>query len=140
MMADVAHGFGLKIAKVNSSPFPYADLVTASSSKSMRGPRAGVIYSKKRYGKAVDNSVFPGIMGAPQNSSIGALAMAFKYCMSPEYQEYAERVVDNCRTLSDELKMRGNKISTGGTDTNLMMWDIKDYGVSAKTMMSIGDA
>lgn len=79
MLADVAHGFGLKIAGVNESPFPYADLVTASTSKSMRGPRAGVIYAKKRYAQAVDDSVFPGIMGAPQNNCIGSLAMAFKY-------------------------------------------------------------
>lgn len=77
MMADIAHGFGLKIAKVWGNPFPLADIVTASTSKSMRGPRAGVIYSKKRYAKAVDNSVFPGVMGAPQNNSIGSLAITF---------------------------------------------------------------
>jgi glycine hydroxymethyltransferase len=140
MMADVAHGFGLKIAGVNDHPFLYADIVTASTSKSMRGPRAGVIYCRKQYAKQMDTSVFPGVMGAPQNSVIGALAMAFKICKSQEYKEYAERVIENCQTICYELKKKGNKIVTGGTDTNIMMWDIREFGANAKTMMTIGEA
>lgn len=140
MMADIAHGFGLKIAGVNSHPFLYADIVTASASKSMRGPRAGVIYCKKQFAKQIDSSVFPGVMGAPQNNLIGSLAVAFKICSSPEYKEYAERVIDNCQTICYELKKKGNKIVTGGTDTNIMMWDVRDYGVNAKTLMTIGEA
>lgn len=106
----------------------------------MRGPRAGIIYSKRRYKNAVDDSVFPGIMGAPQNNNIGALALAFKYCMSPEYREYAARMVDNCRIICDELEKKGNKILTGGTDTNIMVWDIKPNGILGSTMMKLGDA
>ena len=79
-------------------------------------------------------------MGAPQNNCIGALAMTFKYCMSPEYREYCERTVDNCRTIARELSNKGNKIVTGGTDTNIMMWDIKPYGIQASNMMTLGDA
>ena len=140
MMADVAHGFGLKIAGVNNSPFPYADVVTASASKSMRGPRAGIIYSRKKYAKAIDYSVFPGILGAPQNSVIGSLAIAFKYCSTPQYIEYAQRVVENCKVLADELIKLGNNIVTGGTDTNIMMWDIKSHKINAATMLDLGEA
>jgi len=140
MWADVAHGFGLKIAGVNNSPFPYADVVTASASKSMRGPRVGVIYSRKKYEKAINHAVFPGILGAPQNSNIASLAIAFKYCSTQQYTEYAQRVVDNCRAIADELKILGNKIVTGGTDTNIMMWDIKPYNINAATMLDLGEA
>ena len=79
MLADIAHGFGLNIAGAAHSPFPYADVVTASTNKSMRGPRAGIIYSKKKYSRLIDAGVFPGVLGAPQNSLIGSLATAFKY-------------------------------------------------------------
>ena len=140
MWADVAHGFGLKIAGVNNSPFPYADVVTASASKSMRGPRVGVVYSRKKYEKAINHAVFPGILGAPQNGNIGALAIAFKYCSTPQYTEYAQRVVENCKALADELIKLGNNIVTGGTDTNIMMWDIKSHNINAKTMLELGDA
>ena len=140
MWADVAHGFGLKIAGVNNSPFPYADVVTASASKSMRGPRVGLIYCKKRFEKQINHAVFPGIMGAPQNSNIASLAIAFKYCSTPQYVEYANRVVENCQALSDELIKLGNNVVTGGTDTNIMLWDIKNHGINAATMLDLGDA
>lgn len=140
MWADVAHGFGLKIAGVNNSPFPYADIVSASASKSMRGPRVGVIYSKKKYAAGIDHAVFPGILGAPQNSNIASLAIAFKYCSTPQYIEYAERVVANCKALADELMKLGNHIVTDGTDTNIMLWDIKPYNINARTMLDLGDA
>lgn len=140
MMADVAHGFGLKIARVNNCPFPHADVVTASASKTMRGPRCGVIYSKKKFAKAIDFAVFPGILGAPQSSLIGSLAMAFKYCSTPQYIEFAQRCVDNARALCDELITLGNNIVTGGTDTNIMMWDIKSHKINATTLLDLGEA
>ena len=80
LLADIAHGLGLCIARVNKNPFPYADFVTASTSKTMRGPRAGVIYSKQKYAHKVDNGVFPGVLGAPQNSLLPGLGASFKYC------------------------------------------------------------
>jgi glycine hydroxymethyltransferase len=140
LMADIAHGFGLNVAGVANSPFPYADVVTASTNKSMRGPRAGIIYSKKKYEKQIDNGVFPGVMGAPQNNLIGSLATSFKYCKTPQYREYAERSVENCRALADELQLLGNKIVTGGTDTNIMMWDVKSHGINDATMMDLGES
>ena len=79
-------------------------------------------------------------MGAPQNNCIGSLAMAFKYCMSTEYKEYCERNIANCKTLSQELSRKGNKILTGGTDTNIMMWDIKQYGIAGADAMTLADA
>jgi len=140
MLVDIAHEFGLKIAGVNSSPFPYADIVTASASKSMRGPRAGVIYSKKQYSHAIDAAVFPGILGAPQNGVIGSLAIAFKYCATPQYKEYASRVVENAMAFADELIKLGNKVVTGGTDTNIIMWDIKHMGFNAATFLDLAEA
>lgn len=140
LMADIAHGFGLSLAKVCKSPFPYADIVTASASKSMRGPRAGVIYCKKQYSSAIDLAVFPGVLGAPQNNLIGSLATTFKYCMTPQYTEYAQLVVENCRALADELQLLGNKVVTGGTDTNIMLWDIKGHMINAKTLTDLGEA
>lgn len=140
MMADIAHGFGLVIAGVNKSPFKYADIVTASTSKTMRGPRAGVIYTKSNISKTVNPAVYPGVLGAPQNSVIASLAMTFKYCSTPQYYEYADRVIQNCKALSDELKLLGNKIVTGGTDTNILLWDIKNYGYSADTLLDLGEA
>jgi glycine hydroxymethyltransferase len=140
MMADVAHTFGLKIAKVNSSPFDYADFVTASTSKTMRGPRSGIIYCKQEYKRMVDYSVFPGVLGAPQNNIIASLAMAFKHAMSPEYKAYAERCIENSRTICDEFIKTGNKVVTGGTDCNIMMWDIKDHGLNARSLLTIGEA
>lgn len=140
MLADIAHGFGLSISGAVASPFPYADVVTASASKSMRGPRAGLIYSKKALSKQIDSAVFPGTLGAPQNNIIGSLATAFKYCESPQFKEYAFRCVDNARSIASELQRLGNKIVTDGTDTNILMWDIKSHKINAKTLTNLGDA
>lgn len=139
LMADIAHGIGLVISGVNNDPFPYADFVTASSSKTMRGPRGGLIYSKKEFADAIDKAVFPGILGAPQNSLIPGLAVAFKYCQTPHYRYYAEKCVANAKALCEALDFYGYRVVTGGTDTNIMLYDTTHTGVNARTMLDIAE-
>ena len=139
LLCDIAHGIGLKIAGVNNNPFPHAHFVTASTSKTLRGPRAGIIYTcVEEYFSKIDTAVFPGILGAPQNSLLPGLAVAFKYCMTSEYRNYAEQCIENAKALCESLKSYGHKIITGGTDTNIMMCDIRKEGITAQDMLEVG--
>lgn len=95
LLCDIAHGIGLVAAGVNNDPFPFADFVTASTSKTLRGPRAGLIYSKNDFKAKVDQSVFPGVLGAPQPSLFPGLAVSLKYCKTPEYRVFAEKCIEN---------------------------------------------
>ncbi len=98
-----------------------------------------MIYSKKEHSEKVDSAVFPGVLGAPQNSLLPGLAATFKYCQTREYRHYAERCVENAKALCDGLDYFGHRIVLGGTDTNIMVTDIKDSGVTAQTMLEIGN-
>ena len=118
-------------AGVNNNPFEYADFVTASTSKTLRGPRAGLIFGKSQYKSKIDQSIFPGILGAPQPSLYPGLAVALKYCKTPEYRIFAEKCIDNSRALCEGMDFYGYRALTGGSDTNIMVAVTQHTGVNA---------
>lgn len=132
LIADIAHIAGLIAAGVHPSPFPFADFVTTTTHKTLRGPRGGMIMCKKEYARAVDKMIFPGIQGGPLMHVIAAKAVAFKEALAPEFRQYQEAVVKNARRLARELTDRGYRIVSGGTDTHLMLVDLNNKGITGK--------
>ena len=133
MMVDMAHIAGLVAAGVHSSPIPYADFVTSTTHKTLRGPRGGIILCKEEYGKIIDKTVFPGIQGGPLMHVIAGKAACFNETLQPEFKEYAQNVVKNCKALCETLKEEGFRIVTGGTDNHLISVDVKSsIGMSGK--------
>ncbi|MGB2696473.1 MAG: serine hydroxymethyltransferase [Candidatus Zixiibacteriota bacterium] len=121
LMVDIAHIAGLIVAGVHQSPVPYADFVTTTTHKTLRGPRGGMIMCKKKYAKDLDREIMPGIQGGPLMHIIAAKAVAFKEAMSPEFKEYQHQIVKNAKTLAQELVNYGHHVVSGGTDTHLML-------------------
>ncbi len=119
-MVDMAHIAGLIAAGVHPSPFPYADVVTSTTHKTLRGPRGGLILSKQKYAAAIDKAIFPATQGGPLMHIIAAKAVAFGEALQPEFIDYQKQVVINARTLADELKSRGYQIVSNGTDNHLL--------------------
>lgn len=132
LVVDMAHIAGLVAAGVHPSPFPYADVVTATTHKTMRGPRGGIIFCKKKLAKKIDLMVFPGIQGGPLMHVIAAKAVAFKEAMSEEFTSYQERVVSNAKVLAHSLKEKGFRIVSGDTDTHLLLVDLTNKNISGK--------
>jgi glycine hydroxymethyltransferase len=132
LMADIAHIAGLVAAGLHPSPIPYADFVTTTTHKTLRGPRGGMIMCKAEYAKAIDKMIFPGIQGGPLVHVIAAKAVAFKEALTPEFKEYQKRVIKNAQRLADELIKRGFKIISGGTDNHLMLVDLTNKGITGK--------
>ncbi|MFL0248577.1 serine hydroxymethyltransferase [Candidatus Clostridium stratigraminis] len=132
MMVDMSHIAGLIAAGVHPSPLPYADFVTTTTHKTLRGPRGGAILCKEEYAKAVDKAIFPGIQGGPLMHVIAAKAVCFKEAMSDEFKAYQKRVVENAHTLAEALTSRGFKLVSGGTDNHLMLVDLRNKGVTGK--------
>jgi len=132
LMADIAHIAGLIAAGVHPSPVPYADFVTSTTHKTLRGPRGGMIICKAEHAKAVDKVIFPGIQGGPLVHVIAAKAVAFKEAMTEEFTAYQNHVVENARTLADELIKRGFSIISGGTDNHLMLVDLTNKNSTGK--------
>jgi glycine hydroxymethyltransferase len=133
LMADIAHIAGLIVAGLHPSPFPYAQIVTSTTHKTLRGARGGLILCTEEYAKAIDKSIFPGIQGGPLMHSIAAKAVAFKEAMSPEFKDYQAQVVKNAKTLAEELSSRGYTLISGGTDNHLMLVDmVKSQGMTGK--------
>jgi glycine hydroxymethyltransferase len=126
LMADVAHIAGLIAADLHPSPIPYADFVTTTTHKTLRGPRGGMIMCKKRYASVIDRNIFPGIQGGPLMHVIAAKAVAFKEALTPEFRKYQVQIVKNARALAEGLMRRGFKIVSGGTDTHLMLVDLRN--------------
>jgi glycine hydroxymethyltransferase len=131
-MADIAHIAGLIATGNHPSPVPYADFVTTTTHKTLRGPRGGMIMCKGDYAKAIDKMVFPGIQGGPLVHVIAAKAVAFREALSEEFRKYQLQIIRNARELADALAGRGIKIVSGGTDTHLMLIDLSDSGVTGK--------
>ncbi len=131
-MVDMAHIAGLVAAGVHPSPVPYADFVTTTTHKTLRGPRGGLILAKERFAKALDANIFPGIQGGPLVHVIAAKAVAFKEAMSREYKEYQQQVVINASILADRLSEHGFRIVSGGTDNHLMLIDLKSKDITGK--------
>ncbi len=132
LMADIAHIAGLIAAGMHPSPVPYADFVTTTTHKTLRGPRGGMIMCKAEYGKAVDKMIFPGIQGGPLVHIIAAKAVAFKEAMTEDFRRYQKNVVDNARTLAGRLMTHGFRIISGGTDNHLMLVDLTTKGITGK--------
>ena len=127
LMVDIAHPVGLIAGGVIPSPVPYADVVTTSTHKTFRGPRGcGVIMCKAELGKKIDQQVFPGLQGAPKMDMIASRAVLFKECMTQEYKDYQKQVARNAVALADELKKCGLRLVSGGTETHLVLVDIRD--------------
>ena len=130
LMVDMAHFAGLVAGGVHPSPLPYADIVTTTTHKTLRGPRGGMILSNNlEIGKKINSAVFPGLQGGPLMHVIAAKAVAFGEALRPEFKVYAQQVVDNARVLADVLQSRGFNIVTNGTDTHLMLVDLRPKGL-----------
>ena len=134
LMVDIAHIAGLIAAGVHPSPVPYADVVTTTTHKTLRGPRGGMILCKEKFAKQIDKGIFPGTQGGPLMHIIAAKAVALGEAMTDEFKEYGKQIVKNAAVLCDELKKRGIKIVSGGTDNHLMLLDLKDTGISGKEL------
>lgn len=132
LLADIAHIAGLVAAGIHPSPIPYADFVTTTTHKTMRGPRGGLIMCRAEHARAIDKMIFPGIQGGPLVHVIAAKATALKEAMSKSFVKYQEKVVKNAKKLSEELIKRDFKIFSGGTDNHLMLVDLTNKGITGK--------
>ena len=133
LMVDMAHFAGLVAAGVHPSPLPYADVVTTTTHKTLRGPRGGMVLSNDiALGKKINSAVFPGLQGGPLMHVIAAKAVAFGEALRPEFVDYAERIVANAHRLAETLKGKGLDIVSGGTDTHLMLVDLRPLGLTGK--------
>lgn len=132
MWVDAAHFIGLVAGKAIPSPVPYADVVSLTTHKVLRGPRGGMILSKAEHAVAIDKAVFPGIQGGPIMSAVAAKAVALKECATPEYQAYAKKVISNCQVLAKGLEDAGMRAVSGGTQTHLALVDVRSTGVTGK--------
>ncbi len=131
-MVDMAHIAGLVAAGLHPNPVPYADFVTTTTHKTLRGPRGGLILCKEEHAKAVNKAIFPGIQGGPLMHTIAAKAVCFKEALTAEFKEYQKQVVKNAKALSEELVNQGFKLVSGGTDNHLMLVNLTDTGVTGK--------
>jgi glycine hydroxymethyltransferase len=132
LMVDMAHIAGLVAAGVHESPVPHADAVTSTTHKTLRGPRGGLILCRAEHAKAIDKSVFPGMQGGPLVHVIAAKAVAFGEALKPGFAAYCRQVVANAKTLAAELAARGFHVVSGGTDTHLLLVDLRNRGVTGK--------
>ena len=130
LMVDMAHIAGLIAAGVHPSPVPYADFVTSTTHKTMRGPRGGFILCKEEFKEKIDKAIFPGTQGGPLEHVIAGKAVSFKEALSPSFKKYQEQVVKNAKVLADELIKHGIKLVSGGTDNHLMLLDLSDRDIT----------
>ncbi len=139
MMVDIAHIAGLVAAGLHPSPVPYADFVTTTTHKTLRGPRGGMILCKEEYAKIIDKAVFPGTQGGPLMHVIAAKAVAFGEALKPEYKAYMEQVKANAKAMSEKFLSLGVKLVSGGTDNHLMLLDLSDKDVTGKDLEKMLD-
>jgi glycine hydroxymethyltransferase len=131
-MVDMAHYAGLVAAGVYPSPVPHADVVTSTTHKTLRGPRGGIILMKAEHEKAINSAIFPGLQGGPLMHVIAAKAVAFKEALEPSFKDYQQRVVDNAKVMARTLAARGLRIVSGGTESHLMLVDLRAKGITGK--------
>lgn len=132
VMVDMAHIAGLVAAKIHSDPIPYAEFVTTTTHKTLRGPRGGMILCKEEFAKAINSSIFPGIQGGPLMHVIAAKAAAFKEALSDEFKQYQKQIVKNAKTLASTLIDKGYRLVSGGTDNHLMLVDLTKQNITGK--------
>jgi len=130
LMADIAHFAGLIAAGLHPNPAPYADFVTSTTHKTLRGPRGGLILCKERYAKSIDRMIFPGLQGGPLMHIIAAKAVAFKEAMTPAFKEYQAQIIRNAKAMASEFTEKGYRIVSGGTDNHLMLVDLSGNGMT----------
>ncbi len=140
LFVDMAHIAGLVAAGFHPSPVPYADVVTTTTHKTLRGPRGGLILCREKYAKAIDKAVFPGMQGGPLMHVIAAKAVALKEALQPGFRSYAEQIVKNCHALSDELVKTGFNLVSGGSDNHLILIDVRNKGLTGKAAEKVLDA
>ena len=136
LMVDMAHIAGLVAAGLHPSPVPYADVVTTTTHKTLRGPRGGMILCKEKYAKAIDKAVFPGTQGGPLMHIIAAKAVAFGEALEPGFKTYQRRIINNAKALANGLTSRGLRLVSGGTDNHLMLLKLTGTGVTGKELES----
>ena len=134
LMVDMAHIAGLVAAGVHANPVPYADFVTSTTHKTLRGPRGGLILCREKYGKQIDKAIFPGTQGGPLMHIIAAKAVCFGEALKPEFEEYGKKVVSNCKALANGLINRGHKLVSNGTDNHLLLLDLRTTGITGKDL------
>ena len=134
LMVDMAHIAGLVAGGQHQSPVPYADVVTTTTHKTLRGPRGGMILCREQYAKAIDKAIFPGTQGGPLEHVIAAKAVCFGEALKPEFKEYARKIVENAKALEAELTARGVKLVSGGTDNHLLLIDLTDEDCTGKEL------
>ncbi len=134
LFVDMAHIAGLVAAGLHPNPVPYADFVTTTTHKTLRGPRGGIIMCKEEYAKKINSAVFPGQQGGPLMHIIAAKAVAFKEALSPEFRQYAAQIIANAKVMSEQLLSRGVNLVSGGTDNHLMLIDLRGTGVTGKDL------
>ncbi|MBO4368138.1 MAG: serine hydroxymethyltransferase [Clostridia bacterium] len=139
LMVDMAHIAGLVAAGEHMNPVPYADIVTTTTHKTLRGPRGGMILCKKKYAKAIDKGIFPGTQGGPLEHIIAAKAVCFQEALQPEFREYQHNIILNAKALADGLMKRGLRLVSGGTDNHLMLVDLTSTGRTGKDVEKLLD-
>lgn len=132
-MVDMAHISGLVAAGLHPSPVPYADIVTTTTHKTLRGPRGGLILCKEKYAKQIDKAIFPGVQGGPLMHVIAAKAVALGEALKPEFKEYAKQIIANCQALAEGLIAEGFRLVSGGTDNHLLLVDVRGQKMTGKT-------
>jgi glycine hydroxymethyltransferase len=137
LLVDMAHIAGLVAAGVHPSPIPHAQFVTHTTYKTMAGSRGGVIYSREEFSRAIDRAVFPGLQGTPTLQMIAGKAATFKWALTPEFREYQRQTAANARALAEALLERGFRLVTGGTDTHLMVVDLRNKGISGREAQNV---
>jgi glycine hydroxymethyltransferase len=131
-MVDMAHIAGLVAAGLHPSPFPYADVVTTTTHKTLRGPRGGIVFCRAEYAKQIDKAIFPGIQGGPLMHIIAAKAVCLKEAMQPEFAEYQRQIVKNAKALAEALIAEGFHLVSGGTDNHLMLLDLRCMNLTGR--------
>lgn len=139
LMVDMAHIAGLVAAGLHQSPVPYADFITTTTHKTLRGPRGGMILCKEEYARDIDRAVFPGIQGGPLMHIIAAKAVAFKEALLPEFKQYQKQIADNAKALAQSMQEHGFDIVSGGTDTHLMLVDLTSKNITGKDAQQLLD-
>ncbi|MBN2026931.1 MAG: serine hydroxymethyltransferase [Actinobacteria bacterium] len=140
LMVDMAHFAGLVAGKVHADPVPHAEFVTTTTHKTLRGPRGGLILCQERFAQELDHAVFPGVQGGPFMHIIAAKAVALKEASQPEFAEYARQIVRNSRAMGEALQERGLRLVSGGTDTHLLLVDLRPLGLSGSEVEEALDA
>lgn len=138
-MVDMAHFAGLVAGGEYPSPVPYADIVTTTTHKTLRGPRGGIIMCREKYAKAIEKAVFPGMQGGPLMHVIAAKAVAFGEDLTDDFKQYAKQIKKNEKVLSDELQKQGIRVVSGGTDTHVLLADMKAIGITGKVAQNVLD-